>query len=108
MTIGRAMVLAAGRGERLRPVTDTLPKPLVEIAGRSLLDRMLDRLAGMELVAVNAWHLADRIADHLARRTAPPPTVVLREPELLDTADCATPCPISGPPPSWPVPATCC
>ena len=67
------MVLAAGRGERLRPITDTLPKPLVEIAGRSLLDHAIDRLeaAGVETVVVNVHHLAERIAGHLAARSSP-------------------------------------
>jgi MurNAc alpha-1-phosphate uridylyltransferase len=67
------MVLAAGRGERLRPITDTLPKPLVEIGGRTLLDHAIDRLeaAGVETVVVNVHHLAHRIAAHLARRETP-------------------------------------
>ena len=81
----RAMVLCAGRGERMRPLSDTTPKPLIAVAGRSLLDRMLDRLTAFELVAVNAWHLADRVEAHAAARQGPPATVVLREPVLLDT-----------------------
>jgi MurNAc alpha-1-phosphate uridylyltransferase len=65
-----AMVLAAGRGERLRPLTDTLPKPLIEIGGRSLLDHAIDRLEaeGVEKIVVNVRHLAERIVDHLGRR----------------------------------------
>lgn len=80
------MVLAAGRGERLRPLTDTIPKPLVEIAGRAMLDRALDALAdaGVEEAVVNVWHLADRIEAHLARRERPH-IRVSRETELLDT-----------------------
>jgi len=64
------MVLAAGRGERLRPLTDSLPKPLVPIAGRSLLDRTLDRLvvAGIEDVVVNLHHLGAQIRTQLAPR----------------------------------------
>ncbi len=67
------MVLAAGRGERLRPITDTLPKPLVEIAGKPLIDHAIDRLveAGIERVVVNVHHLADRMIEHLAARTSP-------------------------------------
>jgi len=81
----RAMVLCAGRGERMRPLSDTCPKPLLEIAGATLLDRMLDRLAGCDLVVVNAWHLADRIADHVAQRAAPPRLMLSRENMLLNT-----------------------
>ena len=81
----RAMVLCAGRGERMRPLSDTCPKPLLEVAGTSLLDRMLERLADCELVVVNAWHLADRIAEHVARRPPPPHVLLSREAVLLDT-----------------------
>ena len=59
----KAMILAAGRGERLRPLTDTTPKPLVEVAGETLLGRHLARLsrAGFERVVINVSHLAERI-----------------------------------------------
>ena len=82
----RAMVLAAGRGERLRPLTDRLPKPLVEIRGKTMLDRALDRLAaaGVTGAVVNLHHLGDQIEAHLAVRTRPNITLS-REPELLDT-----------------------
>jgi len=83
------MVLAAGRGQRLRPITDSLPKPLVEIAGRTLLDRVLDRLAdaGIARAVVNAHHLADRLAAHLDARPddATPAVDLVREPTLLET-----------------------
>ena len=81
----RAMVLCAGRGERMRPLSDACPKPLLEVAGASMLDRMLDRLTGCELVVVNGWHLADRIERHLAERSGRPRTLFLREGILLDT-----------------------
>lgn len=60
-----AMILAAGRGERLRPITDNLPKALVEVAGRSLLERHLDRLraAGVDTVVINlGWRGEDIVA----------------------------------------------
>ena len=67
------MVLAAGRGERLRPITDTVPKPLVRIAGRALLDHAIDRLeaAGVERVVVNTHYLGELIATHLQARPSP-------------------------------------
>lgn len=82
----RAMVLAAGRGERMRPITSRLPKPLIMVAGRTLLDRALDRLegAGVAAVTVNVHYLADQIEAHLGGRRRPPVTIS-REPELLDT-----------------------
>jgi N-acetyl-alpha-D-muramate 1-phosphate uridylyltransferase len=70
-TVG--MVLAAGRGERLRPLTDTLPKPLVPVLGKPLLDHAIDRLAafGVDRIVVNTHHLGDQIAAHLASRAGP-------------------------------------
>ena len=81
-----AMLLAAGRGERMRPITDTTPKPLIEVGGIAMLDRMLDSLgrAGIENAVVNAWHLADQIDSHLANRDTPAVSVV-HETELLET-----------------------
>lgn len=78
------MVLAAGRGKRMRPISDTMPKPLIEIAGRSMLDRMLDRLEGLDRVVVNAWHLPEKIAAAVGARQKPQITL-LREEILLDT-----------------------
>jgi MurNAc alpha-1-phosphate uridylyltransferase len=65
-----AMVLAAGLGRRMRPLTATRPKPLVEVAGRSLLDRALDTLrqGGVEQAVVNVHYMADRVEAHLAAR----------------------------------------
>jgi MurNAc alpha-1-phosphate uridylyltransferase len=82
-----AMVLAAGLGTRLRPVTDALPKPLVELDGRTLLDHAIDRLAavGVGRVVVNTHYLAAKIVAQLARRKAPPQIEIFEEPELLET-----------------------
>jgi MurNAc alpha-1-phosphate uridylyltransferase len=66
-----AMVLAAGLGKRMRPLTATKPKPLIEVAGRPLLDHIIERLktAGVEKVVVNVHYLADAIEAHLAAKT---------------------------------------
>lgn len=68
--ITHVMVLAAGLGTRMRARADDPPKPLTEIAGRTLLDRLLDRLeaAGMTRIVINLHHKADRISAHLAQR----------------------------------------
>jgi MurNAc alpha-1-phosphate uridylyltransferase len=80
------MVLAAGIGARLRPVTETIPKPLVEINGRTLLDHAIDRLAlvGVERVVVNVHYKARMVAAQLSRRDTPR-IEISEEPELLDT-----------------------
>jgi len=64
-----AMVMAAGLGKRMRPLTATRPKPLIEVAGKTLLDHVLDRLkaAGVERVVINVHYLADAVEAHLAR-----------------------------------------
>lgn len=68
----RAMILAAGLGRRMRPITATTPKPLVEVAGRSLIDRVFERLeaAGVEETLVNVHYLADLVEVHVRRRTS--------------------------------------
>lgn len=65
-----AMLMAAGVGSRMRPLTDDRPKALVEVHGRTLIDHVLDRLAaaGIGRVVVNVHAFADRLEDHLARR----------------------------------------
>ncbi|WP_345822647.1 nucleotidyltransferase family protein [Methylobacterium fujisawaense] len=79
--VSRAFVLAAGLGKRMRPVTATVPKPLVEVAGKALLDHALDRVAeaGIGTAVVNVHYLADLIEGHLAGRTEGPATLVSDE-----------------------------
>jgi N-acetyl-alpha-D-muramate 1-phosphate uridylyltransferase len=81
-----AMILAAGLGTRLRPITDRMPKPLVPVAGRAIIDHVLDRLttAGVRRVAVNLHYKPEMIERHLATRR----DVEISfspEPALLDT-----------------------
>lgn len=95
MTTARtAMVLAAGYGERMRPLTNGMPKPLVPLAGRALIDHVLDRLAaaGVETAIVNVHYLPEQIEAHLqARSNRAPRTIVSDERErLLDTGGGAT------------------
>ena len=82
-----AMVLAAGLGTRMRPLTDTMPKPLVPVAGKPLLDHVLDRLAdaGVERAVVNVHYLAEQIIAHTASRTTPPVTISDERGLLLGT-----------------------
>ena len=67
------MVLAAGLGKRMRPLTETVPKPLIEVGGQTMLDRALDRLEafGIEEAVVNSHYLGERIESHLAARPSP-------------------------------------
>ncbi len=69
MTIHQAMILAAGLGTRLRPITDHMPKPLVPLCGKPMIDYVLDLLveAGVTVAAVNVHHFADRMESHLAQ-----------------------------------------
>lgn len=81
------MVLAAGLGQRMRPLTDTLPKPLVPLAGRPLLDHVLDRLseAGIGRAVVNVHYKAELIERHLAGRSRPAILISDERDELLET-----------------------
>jgi MurNAc alpha-1-phosphate uridylyltransferase len=84
-SITHVFVLAAGLGTRMRPVTDTRPKPLVEVAGKALLDHALDRAAeaGLSEAVVNVHWLPEQIEAHLARRTGAPRITVSDEREAL-------------------------
>jgi MurNAc alpha-1-phosphate uridylyltransferase len=80
--IRTAMILAAGRGERMRPLTDSTPKPLIAVAGASMIDRAMERLAahGVDDVVVNVHHLGEQIAAHLDGRAR-----IVQEDRLLET-----------------------
>lgn len=82
--ITHAMVLAAGSGLRMRPLTLTTPKPLIKVAGRTMLDRALDHVAraGIDDIVVNTHWLAERVVEHLAGRSE---ITLSHEPELLET-----------------------
>ncbi|MDO8290568.1 MAG: nucleotidyltransferase family protein [Parvibaculum sp.] len=85
--IKRAMVMAAGKGTRMQPLTDTMPKPLVPFMGRPLIDHVLDRLseAGIEEVIVNSHHFADMLEAHVLKRIHPRVILSDERAELLDT-----------------------
>jgi MurNAc alpha-1-phosphate uridylyltransferase len=82
-----AFVLAAGLGLRMRPLTESLPKPLVRLNGRPLIDHVLDRLegAGIGRVVINVHHLADQLVRHLEGRRRPHLVLSDERAKLLDT-----------------------
>ena len=84
-----AMVLAAGQGERMRPLTLRMPKPLVPLAGTPLIDHVLDRLAeaGVKTAVVNVHYLPDQLEAHLSQRQGKPPQILISDERgvLLDT-----------------------
>lgn len=83
----RGMVLAAGIGKRMRPLSATVPKPLIEVAGRALIDHALDRLAtaGVDRAVVNVHYLADLVQAHVRWRKRPEVVVSDERKALLDT-----------------------
>ena len=82
-----AMVLAAGLGKRMRPLTAAQPKPMVRVAGKPLIDHALDRLrdAGVARAVVNVHYLADVLEAHVSARTAPRVTISDERAQLLET-----------------------
>ncbi|WP_051609013.1 nucleotidyltransferase family protein [Fodinicurvata fenggangensis] len=82
----RAMVLAAGYGKRMRPLSDARPKPLIEVHGRPMIDRVLNRLAdaGVKQAVVNLHYKGDMLRAHLADRSRPE-ILFSEEAEILDT-----------------------
>lgn len=88
MPVKTAMVLAAGLGSRLRPITNSIPKPLVKVGGRSLLERGLDQLvqAGVTKAVINVSHLGEQIIDFCASLDCPEMVVSDERAGLLDSA----------------------
>lgn len=82
-----AMVLAAGRGARMRPISATTPKPLIEVAGKALIDHVFDRLedAGVSRFVVNVHYLADLIEVHVKRRAGDKVAISDERSKLLET-----------------------
>lgn len=82
-----AMVMAAGLGKRMRPLTASQPKPMVRVAGKPLIDHTLDRLAdaGVAKAVVNVHYLADALEAHVLERQRPQITVSDEREELLET-----------------------
>ena len=98
----KAMVFAAGLGTRMRPLTERVPKPLIAIAGKPLIDHVLDRfaIAGVDTAIVNVHYLAGQIEAHLAARKAPKIIISDEREKLLDQGGgIAKALPLLGPEP---------
>ena len=85
--IKQAFILGAGLGTRMRPLTDTIPKPLVPLAGKPLIDHVIDRLiaVGVERFVINVHYLADKLTAHLQTRTDCNIIISDERAQLLDT-----------------------
>lgn len=84
LSVTKAMVMAAGKGVRMRPLTDHKPKPLIEVAGKPLIDHSLDWLAaaGVREAVINTHYLAAMLRDHVAKRRVPKITLSHEEAAL--------------------------
>lgn len=85
--VDQAFILGAGFGSRMRPLTDTIPKPMVQLAGKPLIDHVIDRLAsvGVKKIVVNVHYLADVLETHLRQRNDVELIISDERNELLDT-----------------------
>ncbi len=85
--VDQAFILGAGFGSRMRPLTDTIPKPMVQLAGKPLIDHVIDRLAsvGVKKIVVNVHYLADVLVTHLRQRNDVELIISDERNELLDT-----------------------
>lgn len=83
----KAMIMAAGFGTRMRPLTNDMPKPLVPVNGKPLIDYSLEFFAkqGIEDVVINTHYLADMLEDYLHSKSSPPKIIISREQEVLET-----------------------
>ena len=92
------MILAAGLGLRMRPITETIPKPLIPVAGRTLLDRAIDHLekAGVESVVVNAHYLSEKVEQHVRHRSSPRIVLSVEEDRLETGGGVAKALPLLG------------
>ena len=85
--INQVFILAAGQGSRMRPLTDNIPKPLIKVNGRSMLDRILDKvstLAQIKKIVINGFYLADQLEAHLNSLNNPK-IIFSKETEKLET-----------------------
>jgi MurNAc alpha-1-phosphate uridylyltransferase len=85
--ITQAFIFAAGRGERMKPLTDTIPKPLVKIKGKAIIDytiEKLDQIPSIKKIIINGFYLADELEDHI-KKLRNPKIIFSREEEKVET-----------------------